>query len=784
MGSNGRNPRTVHFGDCILDLDTAELRRNGTKTTLQDQPFQILTTLLENPGRLVTREQLTKRLWPAGTFVDFDQSLNKAVARLRDALGDNAERPTVVETLPRKGYRFIAPVTSGNETHYEEPSAEAPGLEYGASLRKSWISISVGSLLIAAAIGGYLYAHRTRKLVEKDTIVLADFTNSTGDPVFDNTLKTALTVSLRQSPFLNSLSDGKVSASLRMMALPTTSVVTPTVAREVCRRANGKAYITGSITQLGSQYVVGLKAVNCESEDVLAEEQATARTKENVLQALGDAASKLRTELGESLATVHKFDAPLAEATTSSLEALKAYSLGEQAFREKSVADAIPFHKRAIELDPGFALAYLAVGEDYYSLSEEEKARGYYSKAFDLREHASDRERLTITAAYYTSVTGEQEKAAEAYRQLIGIYPRDFRAYLDLGDIYDMVGQLERGLEFHKQSLSLSPDNIAVYGNVAFDLLALQRFDEAGRVIQQAQSLNTADFYVHEALYALSFLAADGRVLTQESEWFTGKPEESFGLSLASDSEAYIGRLTKARQLTNQAVESAIRFDSREAGAIWQEIAAQREAAFGNLTEAKRAATRGLLLNPDSESAAVEAALAFAMAGEGARTESLIRSLSERFPFDTQLHSQWLPAIQAQLALNRNNSSIALSTLRPAAPVEFGEPMFTANNSCLYAIYIRGEAYLAAGDGANAAAEFQKILDHNGLVWNCWTGALAHLGVARSNALQSRTSHGADAYASRERALAAYKDFFTLWKDADPDIPILKRAKGEYAKLQ
>jgi eukaryotic-like serine/threonine-protein kinase len=653
--------------------------------------------------------------------------------------------------------------------------------------RMHWkLTLSVALAVAALAVGSYFYLHRPPKLSDKDTIVLADFSNSTGDPVFDDTLKTALNVSLNQSPFLNVLSDGSVSKTLKLMEKPPDTKLTPEVTRELCQRAGSRAYITGAIGSLGSEYVLALKAVNCQSGDTLAQEQITAAAKEKVLDALGEAASKLRAELGESLATVQKFDVPLAEATTSSIEALKAYSLGRKAFREQGSAAALPYDQRAIELDPTFALAYGAVGADYSSIGELGRAGEYFTKAFDLRQHASEREKLFITATYYEWVTGELAKAAETYEEWIESYPRDFAAHLNLGNVYTEQGKYEKAREAHRESLRLRPDKVEPYGSLGNSLLALHRFDEARQIIQQGQARKLENFIFHNVLYTLAFLGTDSPAMAEQQRWFAGQPTvEHLGLSLGSDTEAYVGHLGKARELTKRSVDSAIRADSKESGAIWQENAALREAAFGNLADAKQDATVGLKIVSTSQGVEDEAALAFAMAGNLARAESLAQDLNKRFPLDTQIHSLWLPAIRGQLALNRKNPADALDALQAAAPpIEFGTIQFVTNLSCLYPAYIRGEAYLAAGQGTAAAAEFQKILDHSGIVWNCWTGALAHLGVARANALQAKTSQGADADAARVRALAAYKDFLALWKDADPDIPILKQAKAEYAKLQ
>jgi serine/threonine protein kinase/tetratricopeptide (TPR) repeat protein len=644
------------------------------------------------------------------------------------------------------------------------------------------IGIPVALTVVLLAVGGYLYLHRPPKLTDKDTIVLADFDNKTGDALFDDALKTALNVSLRQSPFLNVLSDSEVAKTLQQMTRSADTKLTPEVTRELCLRAGSKAYVDGSIGSLGSEYVLGLKAVNCQSGGTLAQEQVTAASKEKVLDALGDAASKLRGELGESLATVQKFDVPLAEATTSSLEALKAYSLGGI---QSDASAALPHHQRAIELDPNFALGYQGVGDDYYSMAQLGRASEFYTKAFQLREHVSEWERLQITVSYYSNVTGEVDKAAQACQEGIQAYPRDGRAYWQLGNAYASLGQWEKATEAYSDSLRIAPDQ-DIYGVLLQGFLALQQFDKAQQGIREVEPEKLEDSIARSAMYGLAFLGSDSQAMAEQQQWYTSKLDENLGLSLASDTEAYAGRLHKARELTNQAVDSAIRADSRETGAIWRGIAAQREAAFGNVGDAKQTAEEGLKLYPAiaSQGVAVEAALAFAVAGDTAKAESLAQDLNKRFPLDTQMQSLWLPAIRAQLALNRNSPSEAITDLQAASSIELASMPFVANISCLYPTYIRGEAYLAARQGKEAATEFQKILDHSGIVWNCWTGALAHLGVARANALQAKTSQRADADAAHVRALAAYQAFLTLWKDADPDIPILKQAKAEYAKLQ
>jgi serine/threonine protein kinase/tetratricopeptide (TPR) repeat protein len=653
--------------------------------------------------------------------------------------------------------------------------------------RKLWkVLVPTAVILGAFAIVGVLHyrSHQSKRLTEKDTIVLADFANSTGDAIFDDTLKTALTVSLRQSPFLNVLSDSEVATTLQQMTRPVGTKLTPELARELCQRTDSNAYLAGSIGSLGSEYVLGLKAVNCQSGDTQAQEQVTAASKEKVLDALGEAASKLRGELGESLATVQKFDVPLEQATTSSLEALKAYSLGRKADGEKGPAAALPYDQRAIELDPNFAMGYRAVGYDYFYLDELGRGSEYFTKAFQLREHASEREKLGIVAHYYVYVTGELDKAVQINQERIQGYPRESDAYRNLGFVYTEQGQYEKAAEIERQALRLAPDQVHVYVSLAADLINLQRFDEARQVIHEAQARKLDDYWLHDELYALAFLGADSAAMVEQQQWFAGKPEESFGLALASDTEAFAGHLGKARELTKRAVDSAVRADNKETGAIYLTNAALQQAAYGNPAEARQSAADALRLAPTSQGADSEAALAFAMVGDTARAESLAQDVGKRFPLDTQMQSLWLPAIEAQLALGRRNPASALNALQAAFPIELGNISFASSVPCLDHVYVRGEAYLAAGQGGAAAAEFQKIIDHSGIVWNCWTGALAHLGVARANALEARTSQGADADAARVRALAAYKDFLTLWKDADPDIPILKEAKAEYARLQ
>jgi tetratricopeptide (TPR) repeat protein len=653
-----------------------------------------------------------------------------------------------------------------------------------AAWRSPW-TLSISAILITASIAGGLYYRAQQKLhpPEKDTVVLADFTNSTGDKILDSALKQSLSTALNQSPLVQVISDDRVARMLQNMERPLSTALAPEVAREVCQRANIRSYIAGSITTVGNQYVVGLKAMTCRKGDVLAEEQVSASSKETVLNAVDSAATRLSAVLGEKLASMPKLDLPLEETTTTSLHALEAFSIGRATFGQKGAAAAQPYLLRAVELDPNFAVAYWNLANAYTGLGDSARAIESYTKAFQVREHASPWDTMGITGAYYENVTGELNKAAQSFQNVIANYPRTGWAHAELGSVYTSQGLYAQAADEIREGMRLSKDDNST--NLANALLALQRFDETRQVLRGAPSKTLDDYIAHLQLYALAFLKPDPQGMAEQHQWFSHHPDlEHNGLALAADTEAYMGHLSKSRQLTQQSIESAIRTDSKESAAIWQENAALREAAFGNSSEAKRLASAGLKLSPESQGVQLEAALAFAMIGDSSQPAAIMRELEKRYPLDTQVHALWLAPIRAQLALHRKNPSAALASLPSIGPLEYGLVPFLNNLSCLYPAYFRGNAYLAAGLGAPAAVEFQKIVDHSGMVWNCWTGALARLGLARAYALESHALEGTDAKAAGVKAQAAYKDFLTLWKDADYDIPVLQQAKQEYARLQ
>jgi serine/threonine protein kinase/tetratricopeptide (TPR) repeat protein len=693
-----------------------------------------------------------------------------------------AQESGPIPAKPRAAQSAVAqppPLASGSSAA-PAPSASSSAVktaEVPVAGNKLWKILLPAAILVAVALAGAFYfrsRQSTRLLTEKDTIVLADFANTTGDSVFDDTLKQALAVDLGQSPFLNILSETQVRQTLRQMTRSPNERLTQDLAREVCQRAGSKAYLAGSIAALGAQYVIGLEALNCASGEALAREQVTAAGKEQVLPMLGQAAVKLRNELGESLSSVEKFDVPLDQATTNSLEALKAYTLARKTSHEKGDADAIPFDRRAIELDPNFAMAYAGLGIYYYNLNQPSVAADYLKKAFDLRDRITEREKFHITGQYYVLATGEIEKANQAFELWKQAYPRDSVVYADLGSDHMILGQYEKAASETREALQLQP-TVASYANLGQIYMALNRFDEARATTEEAQGHKFEATTFHLNRYALAFFQGNATSMKQEVDWAVGKPgAEDWMLSVESDTEGLSGRLGKARELSRQAVETARRSEEKEPAALWQANAAIREALFGNMDVARQNAAASVALAPGSRDAEAQAAMAYALAGDAAHAQSLADDLAKRFPQDTIVQAVWVPTIHAQMETGRKNPARSVELLQAATPDELGMLSGSATNSCLYPVYVRAQAYLSAHQAAPAAAEFQKILDHRGLLWNCATGALAHLGLARAFVLQGDTA----------KARAAYQDFFALWKDADPDIPILKEAKSEYPKLQ
>jgi DNA-binding winged helix-turn-helix (wHTH) protein/tetratricopeptide (TPR) repeat protein len=775
----------VCFDVFEVDLRSAELRKPGSTIRLQDKSFRILTFLLEHPGELVTRDEIQKRLWPNGIVVDFEHSINTAVNRLRQALGDDPEHPRFVETLPRHGYRFIAPVARADWSapavaplsSLAIPVAAMSPSPYEMAVRdrrysRRWKALVPAALiLVAVTIWGTLYfrsRQATTRLTDKDTIVLSDFDNKTGDAVFDDTLKQGLSVQLEQSPFLALVSEQRVNETLKLMGRPAGDRLTPEVTQEVCQRTGSKAMLTGSIAGLGRQYVIGLKAVNCNTGDVLAEAQEQAAGKESVLKALDTAAVGLRGKLGESLSSVQKYATPVEEATTPSLEALKVYSLGLKTLDAKGDTPALPFYKRAVELDPNFAMAYASLSAAYADLNEVGRGAENARKAYGLREKVSERERFDIEGIYYMLATGELEKAAQTLELWQQTYPRDPSPYRRLGIVSAFLGNWEKALEEWREALRLEPNNWFNYGNLGIGYRALNRLDEAEAVFKQAEERKLESEFLLANRYQLAFLKRDAAQMAQLASAAMGKPGlEDRLLATQADTEGWYGKLKNAHDLTRHAMDSAERNDAKETAATYQAAAALREVEAGDREQARAEAHAALKLAPNRDVRAM-AALALARAGDSAGAEKLAAELDKAFPLDTRVQRYWLPTIRAAVARERQDPNQAIELLKVASTVELGRTLG------LYPAYLRGEAYLMLHDGDRAAAEFQKFIDHRGVVMNFPWGALARLGLARAYALQGDTV----------KARAAYQDFLILWKDADPDVPILKEAKAEYAKLK
>jgi len=644
--------------------------------------------------------------------------------------------------------------------------------------RKATPVVLATAFVLALGISGWLLlTHKTHALTDKDTIVLADFTNSTGDPLFDGTLRQGLSVQLEQSPFLSLVSEDRVQQTLRMMSQPVDARLTPQLAREVCQRTASAAVLEGSIATLGSQFVLGLRAENCRTGKVLDDEMVQAAKKEDVLNALSQMASKFRAGVGESLVTVQQHDVPLEEATTSSLEALQAYSMGWQRNALAGNDAALFFFKRAVEIDPKFAMGYAALALYSGASGESNLATENIRKAYELRDRASDKEKFFITAYYDGRGTGNQEKAQQTCEQWAQVYPRDWSAHTFLtGFIYPVLGRYEKGVEEGRKAIALVPDAYTGYYLLGYNLIYLDRLADLEDVLHQTSERKFDNPFLSRLRFDLAFLKGDSAGMQREVAAAQGKPGAEDSISdRQAFALAYTGRMQEARKWSKSAITLAQQAGHRERAALFETRAALWEAFFGNMPEAKRTTKEALALARNRE-VRFGAALALAMSGEASQAQSLANDLGKDFPEDTSVRFYYLPAVRATLALNHGDTSQAIEFLQANVPFELGVPRSAtfAYFGALYPVYVRGQAYLAAHQGSEAAREFQKIVDHPGITIGDAFGVLAHLGLARAYALTGDTA----------KARAAYQDFFTLWKDADPGIPVLKQAKAEYAKLQ
>jgi DNA-binding winged helix-turn-helix (wHTH) protein/tetratricopeptide (TPR) repeat protein len=766
------------FGKFRCDPREHLLLCDGKPVSLSPKSFDILLALIRSNGQLLMKDELMRQVWP-DSFVE-EANLTVNISALRKVLGETPGGQQYIETVPKRGYRFVAPV---KEFRSEGPPApgvqtlepENRGLVAPTSptasiwLRRWWLA---AALLLVAVLVSVLVSSRNAVLTDKDTVVLADFTNSTGDSVFDGALRQGLSAQLEQSPFLNLLSDQRIAQTLSLMAQPKDAHLTRDLAREVCQRTASAAVLDGAIAQVGTQYLLTLKAVNCSTGDSLGSTEAQAQDKNHVLDALSKLASEMRSKLGESLASVQKYDAPPENVTTPSLDALKAYSLGYQATVVKSDSSAaIPLFQQAISLDPNFAMAYARMGTSYFNLYQTVRATESLRRAYELREHLSERERLYIASHYQIVVTGNLDAARKVFELLTQTYPRE-APYTNLGIVYSQLGDYDLALAAFEKAVRMGPATGNRYANLVNGYLQLNRLDEAKATVREAQAKGIDSPEIHVNLYWADFLQND--VAGMEREAASVESDRGYQyemLNRESETALYRGQLAKARMLAQRAVESARKEDEKEAAAVYEAQAAVREALVGNMDLAKQAAQTALASSNGRDAEALSA-IAMGMAGDSKAAGRLADDLAKRFPEDTIVQFHYLPTIHAAALLRGRDGSVATDSLA-ATPYELGGNLLTLN-FILYPVYVHGEAYLTEKKGEAAAAEFQKILDHPGAVRNEPIAALAHLQLGRAYAVSGQP----------DKAKSSYNEFLTLWKDADSDIPILKEAKAEYAKLR
>ena len=778
------------FGLYEAHAASGDLFRQGRRIKLQEQPFRLLITLLEHPDEIVTRETLRQQLWKGDTFVEFDQSLATAVTKLRQALSDTADNPRFVETVPKRGYRFLAPVTVGGQS--KPPAQEqiavpdsgttlpvvlspekSPPPRVNRRLRHAFVA---GLVVVVLCIGIGTYFHYQKRssflFTPRDTVLIADFVNTTGEPLFDDALRQGVEIGLEQSPVLNLLPDRKTGIILKQMGRPSDDRVTGKIAIEVCQRAGSKIAVQGSISSLGADYLIDLAAIRCDSGEPIALDQAQAKRKEDVVDALGKVTSQLRIRLGESLPSIQRYDAPLAQATTPSLDALKAYSLGLTTWDRKGDEASIPFFKTAIGIDSNFALAYDALGTVYNNLGEIELARADATRAYELRERVTEAEKIAIESRYFLYVTGDLEKAAEIYEFAVQTYPNSAGALNHLGTTNAELGRYQNAAENLREALRLDSTRATTYANLAIDLLALNRIDEAGAVLDEASRLKMETDYLLQVNYWRAFLRRDNEEMQRIAEQAENIPgAHSLLLSEQANTEAYYGHFEKARQLSQSAADLMKNDGDKEEAAECIVEAAIREAEVGNAKQAREYVTQAMQ-NAHDQNVMARAALAMATVGDLDQATSLSEKLNKEYPSATFVQKYWLPTIRAEVELQRGKAENAIRILEVAVPYE-PAGLSGLSASTLHPAYVRGQAYLALGDGIKAAAEFQKLIDNPGLTLNMPLAALAHLGRARAY------SHLSDP----SKTHAAYEDFFDLWKSPDLDIPILRQSRGELAQL-
>jgi serine/threonine protein kinase/tetratricopeptide (TPR) repeat protein len=759
--STGRQPFTGNTSAVIFDAilnraPTAPVRLNPN---LPAELERIINKALEKDRdlRYQVASEMRGDLKRLKREIDSGRSSSVSVST---PTGSSPSGPVAVAAPPSAP--AVQPVSA-----ISGPASSAPAIAATPANRKRWYIAAAALLAVAIGIGGFFYTRRAGALTEKDSILLTDFVNTTGDAVFDGTLKQALAVQLEQSPYLNVFPQERVRDTLKFMGRSPDERLTPDLARDVCQREGIKAVLNGAISNIGTQYVVDVNAVNCQTGDSLAHEQVSADRKEQVLGAVGKAASSLRGKLGESLASVQKFDAPVEEATTSSLEALKAFSLAETERNKGSEYAAIPLYKHAIELDPNFAIAYGRLGQSYANTGQSALSIESTKQAFERRERGSELEKLYISSHYYEIVTGEIEKAIETYQLWKRTYPRDSIPPNNLAVEYSWTGKFDQALVEAQETIRLDPNSTFSYGVLGGAYIGLNRFAEAKAIRQKELGLKLGGMNDHADLYMLAFLEGDQATMQQEADWAKGKPDEFVMLEARAEAAASSGKMRQARELYQQAVEGAqqAKLTDNVAGIMSRQ--ARTEAEAGNTSQARESVRAALAMGRNRFELA-SAGVALATAGDVAQASAIADELSRQFPTDTLVNIVWVPSMRGAVEVSRGNPAKAVELLQPAASLEFGWPARVMPS------YVRGVAYLRLRQGKEAAEQFQNILDHRGVCGTLPTCSLAHLQLGRARSLSGDNAG----------ARTAYQDFLALWKDADPDVPILKEAKAEYAKLQ
>jgi DNA-binding winged helix-turn-helix (wHTH) protein/tetratricopeptide (TPR) repeat protein len=774
------------FGPYRLRARERVLEKDGRPIAIPEKTLDVLCVLLENRGQLVEKETLMRKVWP-DTFVE-DSNIAFQISTLRKLLDESANAPKFIATVPKRGYRFIAEVREELEPEplfemaVQEPGPppDLPAFRPKRAPSSRWLIAGIGASGLALIVGVFVItgppARSVTALTEKGTIVLSDFENKTGDAIFDGTLRQGLLVELEQSPFLSLLSEQRVRRTLSLMRQPAATRLTHDLAMAICQRTNSTLLVEGSIERVGQLYVLGLRAISCDAGSLVAAEQAKAQSKERVLDALSGMAARFRARVGENAATLQRHNTTLAEATTASAEALKAYSTGWTLHSTRGAGEAIPSLRHAVELDPEFAMAHAALGRMYADIDESDLSAESLRKAWDLREHASDRERFFIATNYLGLVTGNLEETRKLAKAWVQTYPRDALPHTLLSGLPNKVaGRYEEAASQARIAIQMDPDFGMSYYNLAVNNQYLERFDAAASALAAAQKreLDIEEFQMIE--YDLAFLRHDTDGIEQMVARARQRPApESWLANREAFRLAYAGRLRQAREISARAIAEAKQADERERAGLWEAGVAVREALTGNMPQARRSAAAALLFSNDRE-VAYGAGLALALAGDSAKAQMIVSDLQRRFPEDTSVRFTYLPVMQAQIEVNHHNPSEAIEVLKTAAATEMGVSRCPVDTlfGALYPIYFRGLALSALRRGAEAAAEFQKLIDHSGIVVSDPVGALAHLQLARAYRIANDTA----------KAKSAYEGFFQLWKDADAEIPLLRAARAEYKSL-